>query len=149
MKLLKAGNKIIQETRSYDADNNITFSLRSKEDADDYRYFPEPDLTPFDITDEFLQQVKESMPALPETLEKKYQEVLHLPDYDAQVICSDKETVDYFEAIIKHTSNYKAAANWLLGPVKSHLIDNQTDIKDFTLPAEKIAALINWWMKAK
>lgn len=136
------GNPIIQETRSFDADNNSTFSLRTKEDADDYRYFPEPDLTPFFITDEFLQQIKDSIPALPETLEKKYQEVLHLPAYDASVICSDKETVTYFEAIIKHTVNYKAAANWLLGPIKSHLNDHQLQIKDFTLPPTKVAALI-------
>jgi aspartyl-tRNA(Asn)/glutamyl-tRNA(Gln) amidotransferase subunit B len=142
IEITESGNKIIQETRSFDADNNSTFSLRSKEEADDYRYFPEPDLTPFFITDEFLQQVKGSIPALPETLEKKYQEVLHLTPYDANVICSDKEMVHYFEAIIKHTSNYKAAANWLLGPVKSHLNDSSTDIKDFILPAEKIAAII-------
>ena len=149
IEITEAGNKIIQETRSFDAGNNTTFSLRSKEEADDYRYFPEPDLTPFFITDEFLQQVKESIPALPETLEKKYQEVLHLTPYDSHVICSDKETVNYFEAIIKHTSNYKAAANWLLGPVKSHLNDNQKDIKDFILPAEKIAAIIQLVDEAK
>jgi aspartyl-tRNA(Asn)/glutamyl-tRNA(Gln) amidotransferase subunit B len=142
IEITESGNKIIQETRSFDADNNITFSLRSKEDADDYRYFAEPDLTPFNITDEFLQQVKDSIPELPEALENKYQELLKLPAYDAAVICSDKETVYYFEAIIKHTTNYKAAANWLLGPVKNYLNDNQLEIKDFTLPAEKIAGLI-------
>ena len=142
IEITESGNKIIQETRSFDADNNSTFSLRSKEDADDYRYFAEPDLTPFNITDEFLQQVKESIPALPETLEKKYQELLKLPANDTAVICSDKESVYYFEAIIKHTTNYKAAANWLLGPVKNYLNDNQQEIKDFTLPAEKIAGLI-------
>jgi aspartyl-tRNA(Asn)/glutamyl-tRNA(Gln) amidotransferase subunit B len=140
--ITESGNTIIQETRSFDADNNTTFSLRNKEEADDYRYFPEPDLTPFFIAAEMLQQIKDSIPALPETLEKKYQEMLHLPAYDAAVICSDKETVTYFEALIKHTSNYKAAANWLLGPVKSHLNDHQLDIKDFTLPAVKIAGLI-------
>ena len=142
IKITEGGNKIIQETRGFDADNNTTFSLRSKEDADDYRYFAEPDLTPFFITDEFLQQVKESIPALPETLEKKYQELLKLPAYDAAVICSDKESVYYFEAILKHTTNYKAAANWLLGPIKSYLNDNQFDINHFTLPAEKVARLI-------
>ena len=142
IEITEAGNKIIQETRSFDADTTTTFSLRSKEEADDYRYFPEPDLTPFFITDEFLQQVKESIPPLPETVEKKYREVLHLTPYDANVICSDKEMVNYFEAIIQHTSNYKAAANWLLGPVKSYLNDSNTDIKNFILPAEKIAAIM-------
>jgi aspartyl-tRNA(Asn)/glutamyl-tRNA(Gln) amidotransferase subunit B len=140
--ITESDNMIVQETRSFDADNNTTFSLRTKEEADDYRYFPEPDLSPFFIANEFLQQTKDSIPELPESLEKKYCAVLHLPAYDAQVICSDKETVHYFEAIIKHTVNYKAAANWLLGPVKSYLNDNQIDIKAFILPAEKIAALV-------
>ncbi|MGC4100476.1 Asp-tRNA(Asn)/Glu-tRNA(Gln) amidotransferase subunit GatB [Ferruginibacter sp.] len=140
--ITESGNKIIQETRSFDADNNTTFSLRAKEEADDYRYFPEPDLTPFHISDEFLKEVKEALPALPETLEQKYREELQLPAYDAGVICSDKETVHYFETLVQHTANYKAAANWLLGPVKSYLNDQQAEIKDFVLPAEKIAALI-------
>jgi aspartyl-tRNA(Asn)/glutamyl-tRNA(Gln) amidotransferase subunit B len=140
--ITESGNKIVQETRSYDADNNSTFSLRTKEDADDYRYFPEPDLTPFFIADEFLQKVKDAIPALPESLEKKYQEVLKLSVQDAQIICADKETAGYFEAIIKHTNNYKAAANWLLGPVKSNLNQTQTDISSFALQPQTIAVLI-------
>ncbi len=140
--ITESGKQIVQETRSYDADNNSTFSLRTKEDADDYRYFPEPDLTPFFIADEFLQKVKDAIPALPELLEKKYQEVLKLPVQDAQIICADKETADYFEAVIKHTANYKAAANWLLGPIKSNLNQTQTEIKDFVLQPQTIAALI-------
>ncbi len=142
IEITENGSTIVQETRSYDADNNSTFSLRTKEDADDYRYFPEPDLTPFFIADTFLQQVKDAIPALPELLEKKYQEVLQLPAYDAGVICADKETADYFEGIIRHTANYKAAANWLLGPVKSNINHTQTDIKDFILPPATIAALV-------
>lgn len=142
IEITESGKQIVQETRSYDADNNSTFSLRTKEDADDYRYFAEPDLTPFFIADDFLQKVKDAIPALPESLEKKYQEVLQLPAQDAQVICADKETADYFEGIIKHTSNYKAAANWLLGPVKSNINHTQTSIADFTLQPATIAALI-------
>ncbi len=140
--IVESGNTVVQETRSYDADNNITFSLRTKEDADDYRYFAEPDLTPFLIADDFLQKVKESIPALPETLEKKYTEVLNLSAYDAGIICAEKEMSNYFEAIIKHTNNYKAAANFLLGPVKNYLNEKQTHIENFILPAEKIAGLI-------
>jgi aspartyl-tRNA(Asn)/glutamyl-tRNA(Gln) amidotransferase subunit B len=142
IEITEKGEKIIQETRSYDADNNRTFSLRTKEDADDYRYFAEPDLTPFFIADDFLKKIKDTIPALPETLENKYQQVLNLPAYDAQVICADKETADYFEAIIKHTTNYKAAANWLLGPVKSNCNQTQKEITDFILTPETIAALI-------
>ncbi len=141
--IVESGQKVMQQTRSFDADTNTTFPLRSKEEADDYRYFPEPDLTPFFISDNFLQEIKNSLPPLPETLEKKYQEVLHLPAYDASVICSDAATVHYFEKTIKHTSNYKAAANFLLGPIKNYLNDNQQEIQHLNLPPQKIASLIN------
>ena len=140
--IVENGEKVLQQTRSYDADNNTTFSLRSKEEADDYRYFADPDLTPFNITDEFLQRVKASLPALPEELEKKYKTVFHLPDYDAQVICGDKALADFFEAIIQHTTNYKAAVNWLMGPVKSYLNEKDIDISSFPLSPQKISALI-------
>jgi aspartyl-tRNA(Asn)/glutamyl-tRNA(Gln) amidotransferase subunit B len=133
---------ILQETRSFDADNNTTFSLRTKEEADDYRYFPEPDLTPFHITDDFLKQVKSKLPALPEELETKYRQVFQLPEYDAKVICDDKSIADLFEEIIKHTSNYKAAANWLMGPVKSYLNDHGIELNDFPMSAQAIAALV-------
>lgn len=140
--IVESGGIIKQETRSYDADNNTTFALRSKEEADDYRYFPDPDLTPFNITDEYLNEIKAALPALPETLEQKYQQVFQLPVYDAQFICGDKSTVEYFEAIIKHTSNYKAAANWMMGPVKSFLNDHGIEITEFKLSPEKVAEMI-------
>lgn len=142
IKITEAGERIIQETRSYDADNNTTFSLRSKEEADDYRYFADPDLTPFNITDQYLDEIKKSLPALPEELEKKYQSAFNLPAYDAQFICSDKAMVDYFEAAIKHTSNYKAVCNWLMGPVKSYLNENNIDINGLSLQPQKIAELV-------
>ncbi len=141
--LVENGQPIIQETRSYDADNNITFSLRTKEDADDYRYFPEPDLTPFNITDDYLAKIKDQMPILPNALVKQYTHELMLSDYDATVLCDDKDQSTYFEAVIKHTHNYKAVANWLLGPVKSHLNDSNSTYKTFSLPAEKLAALVD------
>jgi len=140
--LTENGQPIVQETRSYDADNNITFSLRSKEDADDYRYFPEPDLAPFHITDEDLARVKTELPVLPNELKSRYMTELSLSEYDASVLCDDKEQANYFEAVIKHTSNYKAVANWLLGPVKGHLNDNGIGYDVFSLPAKKLAALI-------
>ena len=142
IKITEAGEKIIQETRSYDAGNNSTFSLRSKEEADDYRYFADPDLTPFNITDAYLNEIKQSLPALPEELENKYQDVFNLPAYDAQFICSDKAMVEYFEAVIKHTTNYKAAVNWLMGPVKSYLNENNIEINGLSLHPPKIAELV-------
>lgn len=140
--ITERGEKIIQETRSYDAGNDSSFSLRTKEDADDYRYFAEPDLTPFRITDEYLAEIKNSLPVLPEALKKHYTEVLQLPEYDASVICEDKELTDYFEELTGHCKNYKAAANWLLGPVKGHLNDSSSDFKSFSLSPAKLAALI-------
>ncbi len=140
--IVESGEKVKQETRSYNADNNTTFSLRSKEEADDYRYFPDPDLTPFNITNEFLAALKKALPALPEELEQKYIGVYHLAPYDAGVICSDKALVNYFEGIIKHTNNYKAAVNWLMGPIKSYLNDHGIDIGSFHLLPQKIAELI-------
>ncbi len=140
--IVESNEKIIQETRSFDADNNTTFSLRSKEEADDYRYFAEPDLTPFFITDNFLLQVKNSLPVLPEELENKYRQVFHLTAYDAKVICDDKLFADFFEEAIKHTSNYKAVANWLMGPIKSYLNTTNIEINTFSLSPKKIAALI-------
>jgi aspartyl-tRNA(Asn)/glutamyl-tRNA(Gln) amidotransferase subunit B len=116
--------------------------LRSKEEADDYRYFPDPDLTPFNITDTYLAEIKNALPALPEALEKKYREVFHLPSYDAAVICSDKAQVVFFEALIKHTGNYKAAANWLMGPIKSYLNENNTGLAAFPVTADTVGALI-------
>lgn len=140
--ITEAGETIIQETRSYDADNNSTFSLRSKEEADDYRYFADPDLTPFHITDHHLNDIKQSLPALPEEMEKKYQQVFHLPVYDAQFICSDKSLVDFFEATIQHSNNYKAVANWLMGPVKSYLNDHGLQLSQMPLQPVKIAELV-------
>lgn len=140
--IVEKGEKVLQQTRSYDADTNTTFSLRSKEEADDYRYFADPDLTPFNITDAFLQRIKAELPALPEALEAKYKTEYHLPEYDAQVICGDKALVNFFEAIILHTTHYKAAVNWLMGPIKSYLNENSIEIADFPLSPEKISALI-------
>ena len=140
--LYENNEEIIQQTRSFDADKGTTFSLRTKEEANDYRYFAEPDLTPFFITDEMMQSVKETIPALPKELELKYREVYGLSDYDAKVICEDRSTSDFFESILQHTNNYKAAANWLLGPVKSYLNEYNPEINNFPLPAKTIASLI-------
>ncbi len=143
MEITERGEKIIQETRSYDADHNRTFSLRTKEDADDYRYFPEPDLAPFFITDDYLKKIRTSLPVLPNALKKHYVINFQLSEYDASVLCDDKDQSEYFEETVKHTRNYKAVANWLLGPVKSHLNDTNTGYKTFSLPPDILAALVN------
>jgi aspartyl-tRNA(Asn)/glutamyl-tRNA(Gln) amidotransferase subunit B len=142
IELVENGESIVQQTRSFDANNGTTFALRTKEEANDYRYFADPDLPPFNITDAFLENVRKTIPALPEELIKKYTKQLNLPEYDARVICDDKETADYFESLIKETSNYKAASNWMLGPVKSYLNDHSISTKDFSLQPKTLAQLI-------
>ena len=142
IELVENGGMVIQQTRSFDANNGTTFAMRAKEDANDYRYFADPDLTPFNISDSFLEEIKKTIPALPEELIAKYTTALMLPEYDARVICDDKETSDFFEKIITQTSNYKAAANWLIGPIKSYLNENNLLIKNFTVSAETLGQLI-------
>lgn len=136
------GQIIIQQTRSFDAVNGTTFSLRSKEEANDYRYFPDPDLPPFQITSEFLSSIEKTIPALPEYLITKYMESYSLSRYDAEVITDDRETAGYFEALILLTPFYKAAANWLLGPVKSYLNENGLSMSDFPVQPVQMASLI-------
>jgi aspartyl-tRNA(Asn)/glutamyl-tRNA(Gln) amidotransferase subunit B len=140
--LLETGQPIQQETRSFDAAEGTTFALRTKEEANDYRYFSDPDLPPFQVTDELLASIKASIPPLPEQLMEKYIRELQLPEYDARVICDDKDTVAWFEQLIALTSNYKAAANWLLGPVKSCLNEQNMDLKDFPIQPASLASLI-------
>ena len=141
--LTENNQPIIQETRSYDADKNTTFSLRSKEDADDYRYFPEPDLPPFVVTENYINEIKSSLPELPNQLKEKYIAAYQLSNYDASVICADKEDVLFFESIIKHNQNYKAIANWMIGPLKYYCNENNISLKEFPLPHKLIAELID------
>jgi aspartyl-tRNA(Asn)/glutamyl-tRNA(Gln) amidotransferase subunit B len=140
--ILESGGIIVQETRSFDADKEITFSMRSKEEANDYRYFPEPDLTPFHITQDFLANAKNNLSLLPEQKMLHYKNELGLPEYDAKLLSEDKATSDYFDVLIKQTTNYKAASNWMNGPIKSWLNENNQDIETLTLHPEKIAELI-------
>ncbi len=141
--LSEKGETIIQETRSFDADNNTTFSLRTKEDADDYRYFPEPDLPAFTISDSYINDIASSMPELPHVLKEKLVTRFGLTIYDASVISHDKEDADYFTRITEQCSNYKAAANWMLGPLKSYCNEHNISMASFPLPPENVAALIN------
>jgi aspartyl-tRNA(Asn)/glutamyl-tRNA(Gln) amidotransferase subunit B len=142
IELVESGGKVQQQTRSFDASNDTTFAIRDKEEANDYRYFPDPDLAPFHLTDELINQVKESLPTLPIALTKKYQTQFGLSAYDAGQLCDEKETAVYFESVIQHTNNYKAVANWLLGPVRQYLNESNAGFNNFTLQPAVLAALI-------
>lgn len=141
--LIRAGEPILQQTRSFDANSSLTFSIRDKEDADDYRYFPEPDLSPFDLSDDFIDSVKRSIPELPEQRVRKYKEKLKLSAYDAGQLAEEKSFSDLFENVIAHTTNYKAATNWMLGPVKTWLNENEKEAIAFPLPPVSLAGLVN------
>jgi aspartyl-tRNA(Asn)/glutamyl-tRNA(Gln) amidotransferase subunit B len=117
------GEKIIQETRSYDADAGITFSIRTKEDADDYRYFPEPDLAPFAISDLFIGDIKAQLPALPDQCFRKYTTEYGLSPYDAEQLTEDRVLSDLYENAAGSTVHKKQLANMLIGPVRSFLND--------------------------
>jgi aspartyl-tRNA(Asn)/glutamyl-tRNA(Gln) amidotransferase subunit B len=140
--LLEKGEPVLQQTRSFDADKGTTFATRDKEDADDYRYFADPDLTPFQLEESFIAAIKESLPVLQEDRVKKYTTEWNLPEYDARVLTEEKELADYFEHLTSHTSLYKAAANWILGPVKSWQNEHNKTIDDFPLSPTQLASLI-------
>lgn len=139
---IENGEKLTQETRNFNALNGTTTAMRSKEAANDYRYFPEPDLQPIRITENHIQKIREAMPPLPNYLHKKYTTELGLSEYDAGVITDQKEVALYFEEIIKHTKNYKSAANWVMGEIKSHLNSNAMDITELKLTPKHVADLI-------
>lgn len=141
--VLEAGGYIEQNTLNFDADTGETSVLRSKEMANDYRYFPEPDLQPLFLSNEYVNNIKKGLPALPNELYGKYTVELGLPAYDATVITADREIALYFEELITHTDNYKSAANWLMGPVKSYLNENGRQITEFGIEAANLAALIS------
>lgn len=139
---LEAGEKLTQETRGFDAVKGNTLTQRSKEHAHDYRYFPEPDLPPVVLTDEYIHAVKAAMPKLSSELKEEYMSVYGLPEYDARLLSDDKYTSEYFNSLTTQTKNYKAASNWMLGPIKSYLNENGLEIQHFKVAPQKIAGLI-------
>jgi len=144
IELVENNEPILQQTRSFDADKGTTFALRSKEEADDYRYFPEPDLPAFYISDDHIENIRTAMPMMPEQLQAKYKEAYELSDYDAGVLCSDKEDAQYYEQLIAGNTFYKAAANWMLGPLKAYCNENNISLAQFPLTVQQLKSLIEF-----
>lgn len=140
---LESGQTLVQETRGFDALKGSTISMRTKEAANDYRYFPEPDLPPIHVSTDHIAQIAAQMPALPNALFERYTKSYGLSDYDAYNITDQKGLALYYEGLIAHTKNYKAAANWLMGEIKSYLNEQGIDITSFPLAPGRIAALID------
>ena len=142
IEVLESGGQLSQETRGFDALKGITISMRSKEAANDYRYFPEPDLQPLFIKQEQIDEIKKDMPTLPRALFEKYTREFGLSEYDAYNLTDNKGIALYYEELIRQTKNYKAAANWIMGDIKSYLNEFGKEIDEFPLNAERIASLI-------
>ena len=140
--LLDNNEKVGVETRTFDAPSGKTNAMRKKEAAHDYRYFPEPDLGPIRIEQNHIDLIKESMPPLPNELFEKFTSKYKLSEYDSLVIIEQKEIAIYFESIIEHTNNFKSAANWVMGNIKSYLNQQAISIDSFKINPEKIAQLI-------
>ncbi len=142
IEVLESGGSLSMETRNYDALSNSTSAMRSKEAANDYRYFPEPDLTPLKVTVEQINAIKSEMPALPRELFLKYTGEYGLTEYDAYNLTDSKSIALYYETILNYTKEFKLAANWVMGDIKSYLNAQGKEIDEFPIAPEKIAELI-------
>jgi len=139
---LEKGNSILSESRQFNAENGTTLSMRTKEELNDYRYFPEPDLQPLLISEEWITSIRATMPALPEELYKRFVAEYGLSDYDTAVLTDTKEVALYFDDLCKKTGNYKAACNWIIGPVKSYLNELTLHIDEFPVSTAALSDLI-------
>lgn len=140
--LIEDGGTVTQETRLYDADKNETRSMRSKEFANDYRYFPEPDLLPVEIDDAYIQDVKDHLPELPDAKIQRFKADYSLSDYDATVLAASRAMADYFEAVVDVTKDAKLAANWCMGELAGQLNRYEQDIADSPVSATDLGLLI-------
>lgn len=140
--VIEDGGTIVQETRLYDSDKNETRSMRSKEFANDYRYFPEPDLLPVEIDHDYIEAVAESLPELPAAKIARFIAEYELSEYDANVLSASRAMADYFEAVTKTAGDAKLAANWCMGELAALLNREELDIKDCPVPAEHLGQLI-------
>jgi aspartyl-tRNA(Asn)/glutamyl-tRNA(Gln) amidotransferase subunit B len=139
---IEKGGKIYQETRTFDAGTGKTSVMRTKEMADDYRYFTEPDLPPVVLTDDYIESIKKGMPALPEEMKQNFITEFSLTEYDASQLTEDKDIASYFLQLVDETKNYKAAANWIMGPIKTYLNNSASDIRHFSIKPDLIAEVI-------
>lgn len=140
--LTESGAVIRQETRSYDADKQLTFSLRSKEEAEDYRYFPDPDLPPFLLSDDDIARIREQLPALPEQARSQLQTQFSLTEYDAAQLVSDRDQWLYFQQLASLTQHYKSVANWMNGPLRQYCNESNTALRDLPVKPVVVARLI-------
>jgi aspartyl-tRNA(Asn)/glutamyl-tRNA(Gln) amidotransferase subunit B len=141
--LIEEGGKVVQETRLFDSDTGMTRSMRGKEEAHDYRYFPDPDLVPLVISPEWIEEVRETLPELPEVKRARFVEELGLSAYDAGVLASDRALADYFDACVALGSDAKSCANWVMGEVLRKLKETDSDITEAPITPERLTGLLS------
>jgi aspartyl-tRNA(Asn)/glutamyl-tRNA(Gln) amidotransferase subunit B len=142
IKLLTAGGEVEHETRLWDAAAGRTVAMRGKEEAHDYRYFPEPDLPPLTLDPAWIEDIRRQLPELPEARRRRFVEQYAIPEYDASVLTASAELADYFEATAAASGNPKSSSNWVMGPVSAHLNDRGIGIKEVPVGPEALAGLI-------
>ncbi len=142
IEVIEDGGKIVQETRLYNGDTKVARSMRSKEEANDYRYFPCPDLLPIELDDDFIESARKLLPEMPEARQARFTEQHQLSDYDAGILAADTDTATYFEAVVADCKDAKLAANWIMGEVSAHLNAGETFIKSSPVSASQLAGLI-------
>lgn len=143
IELLEDGKEVVQETRRWDDGKGVSVAMRSKEDAQDYKYFPEPDIPPIEISDEYIEQIRNAMPELPEAKKRRYIEELGLPEYDTGIITGSIYLVKLFEKTVEITNNPKDSANWIMGELMKLLNDTQTLPENMSFREESLGELIN------
>ncbi|SFE26495.1 aspartyl/glutamyl-tRNA(Asn/Gln) amidotransferase subunit B [Lentibacillus persicus] len=141
-KELLSGGEILQETRRYDEKTKETILMRVKEGSDDYRYFPEPDLVPLYIDDEWKERIRQEIPELPDARKQRYIDELDLPPYDAAVLTSSKEMADFFEEAVENGADIKQASNWLMGDVSAYMNKHYKELDELALTPEALATMI-------
>ncbi|MFZ1291808.1 MAG: Asp-tRNA(Asn)/Glu-tRNA(Gln) amidotransferase subunit GatB [Melioribacteraceae bacterium] len=141
--IVEDGGKVIQQTLLWNAEQNKATSMRGKEEAHDYRYFPDPDLMPVVISEEWKNEIQKSMPELPVKRKERFVNELQLPEYDAEVLTSQKEIADYFEEVLKETSDKKIASNWVMGDVLKIVNEQKISLNNFPISSQNLGKLIN------
>jgi aspartyl-tRNA(Asn)/glutamyl-tRNA(Gln) amidotransferase subunit B len=142
IKLIESGDRVVQETRRWDDSKGMSYTMRSKEEAHDYRYFPEPDLVPIVVDNEWIARIRASLPELPAARQKRYMDSYGLPEYDAYILTSSKVLSDFFEESVRKTENVKAVSNWIMGDLMRILKDRDLEVDAIPFPAEYLAKLV-------
>ena len=142
VELLEEGRRVIQETRRWDDNKDATYSMRSKENAQDYRYFPEPDIPPLELSEEYLEGLREGQPEMARERRERYQRQYGLPAYDADLLTSQKALVDFFEAAVALGAPAKEVSNWMLGEMMRRLKEEELEVRDMKLTPANLSALI-------